>query len=137
MLRLDGAPKLVATTLPLRRRPAPARSAAPSGEGRRFPRAQITVRDGKGAKDRVTIKLLAAIRESLIAHLSQPCASSSADLAAGFGSVLMPYALDRKYPGAAKEWGWQCVFPAALSRQDPPLARASASPPARSVIRKR
>ncbi len=115
--RLDGAPKLVATLL--------------YGGGLRllealrlrvkdldFARAQITVRDGKGSKDRVTM-LPSAIREALIGHLGHVRELHRADLAAGFGAVLMPDALDRKYPGAAKEWGWQWVFPADSLGRDP------------------
>jgi integron integrase len=115
--RLDGAPKLVATLL--------------YGGGLRllealrlrvkdvdFARGQITVRDGKGSKDRVTM-LPSAIREPLLDHLGRVRELHRADLAVGFGAVLMPYALDRKYPGAAKEWGWQWVFPAASLGRDP------------------
>lgn len=41
------------------------------------------------------------------------------DLAAGFGEVYLPDALARKYPNAAKEWSWQCVFPSAKFSVDP------------------
>jgi len=115
--RLEGAPKIVATLL--------------YGGGLRllealrlrvkdvdFARGQITVRDGKGQKDRVTM-LPSAIREALLDHLGRVRELHRADLAAGFGAVLMPDALDRKYPGASKEWGWQWVFPAASIGQDP------------------
>jgi len=83
-----------------------------------FARAQITVRDGKGRKDRVTM-LPSAIREALIDHLALVRALHRADLAAGFGTVFMPDALERKYIGAPREWGWQYVFPAGSPGQDP------------------
>ena len=114
---LEGAPRVIATLL--------------YGGGLRllealrlrvkdvdFARAQITVRDGKGGKDRVTM-LPAAIRELLIDHLAVVRALHRADLEAGVGSVYMPDALDRKYPGASREWGWQYVFPAGSPGQDP------------------
>ncbi len=83
-----------------------------------FARREILIRDGKGEKDRVTM-----LPESLIAplqeHLQQVKALHERDLAAGYGAVYMPYALERKYPNAAKEWGWQYVFPAANLSVDP------------------
>jgi len=70
----------------------------------------ITVRDGKGFKDRVTILPTAAL-QPLHAHLEQVKRLHQKDLDEGFGRVMLPDALDRKYPGAATEWGWQWVFP--------------------------
>lgn len=60
-----------------------------------FQRRELTVRDGKGGKDRLL----------KVRHLHQN------DLASGWGRVLMPYALARKYPNASREWSWQWVFP--------------------------
>ena len=77
-----------------------------------FSTSQITVRDGKGAKDRVTI-LPDSLRELLKQHLVKVKFIHSEDLRRGFGAVWMPFALNRKYPKADKEWKWQYVFPSA------------------------
>jgi len=76
-----------------------------------FDRGELTVRDGKGGKDRVTM-LPAALRQPLIDHLKRVKAQHDADLAAGRGSVALPGALRTKYPSAPREWAWQWVFPA-------------------------
>ncbi len=69
-----------------------------------FARREILVRDSKGARDRGTL-----LPESLIAplqaHLKQAQQIHQRDLANGFGAVYLPYALERKYPNAAREWG--------------------------------
>ncbi|HET9532275.1 MAG TPA: integron integrase [Blastocatellia bacterium] len=83
---------------------------------------QITVRDGKGEKDRVTI-LPKTLREPLRRHLARVRLLHEEDLAEGFGEVYLPYALDRKYPNAAKEWIWQYVFPASRRSLDPRSGR--------------
>ncbi|MBI4983948.1 MAG: integron integrase [Rhodocyclales bacterium] len=83
-----------------------------------FARREILVRDGKGFKDRVTM-LPATVIEPLQAHLRRVRALHGDDLAAGRGSVYLPYALERKYPGAATEWAWQYVFPSAQLTVDP------------------
>ena len=75
-----------------------------------FGRRQITVRDGKGEKDRVTM-LPGSLVEPLKEHLMKVRRIHQADLKDGFGSVYLPYALERKYPNASKEWAWQYVFP--------------------------
>ncbi len=75
-----------------------------------FERAEITVREGKGAKDRVTM-LPASIIEGLQTHLKKVRVLHQTDLKAGLGKVQLPFALARKYPQAAREWGWQFVFP--------------------------
>ncbi len=83
-----------------------------------FSRREILVRDGKGNKDRVTmlpVRLLGPLREQ-VEHARE---LHRGDLADGFGAVWLPFALDRKYPGAAREWGWQYVFPAASRSIDP------------------
>jgi len=72
---------------------------------------QITVRGGKGDRDRVTM-LPAAGRGPLERHLSLVKRLHERDLAAGAGRTILPHALARKYPNAAAEWGWQWVFPA-------------------------
>lgn len=73
-------------------------------------RREILVRDGKGAKDRVTM-LPESSMGRLQEHLKRVRAIHERDLAEGWGRVLLPDALGRKYPNAAKEWRWQWVFP--------------------------
>jgi len=75
-----------------------------------FAANQIMVRDGKGNKDRLTM-LPDVVKQSLLRHLQHIRAVHERDLAEGYGRVFMPYALARKYPNAASEWGWQFVFP--------------------------
>jgi integrase len=75
-----------------------------------FARNEILVRDGKGAKDRITM-LPDSLKEPLQKHLKKVKAIHERDLADGWGRVLLPAALDRKYPNAPKEWRWQWVFP--------------------------
>ena len=83
-----------------------------------FERGQLCVRGGKGGKDRYTVLpsgVIPALREQIeqvrLLHLS--------DLAQGFGVVAMPFALNRKFQGAARELAWQYVFPAAELSEDP------------------
>ncbi|HEX4993863.1 MAG TPA: integron integrase [Methylomirabilota bacterium] len=76
-----------------------------------FARNQITVRSGKGGKDRVTM-LPAAVRRDLAKHLEVVRAQHEADVRAGAGWVELPWAFARKYPRAAREWIWQWIFPA-------------------------
>ncbi len=83
-----------------------------------FDAGLLIVRSGKGDKDRSTI-LPEAIREPLRLHLGKVKALHERDLAAGFGEVHMPDALDRKYPNAGREWIWQFVFPSAKLSIDP------------------
>ena len=83
-----------------------------------FKHREILVRDGKGFKDRVTM-LPAKVASPLQQHLEKVKVLHAADLAEGFGEVYLPYALERKYPDAAKSWGWQYVFPAAKRSLDP------------------
>lgn len=83
-----------------------------------FSRHEVLVREGKGNKDRVTM-LAAAVVPKLTAHLERVRRLHAADVAAGFGRVLLPDALARKYPNADREWGWQWVFPATTISADP------------------
>jgi integron integrase len=76
-----------------------------------FDRNQITVRRGKGGKDRVTM-LPAAAKRELAAHLERMHLQHQRDLAKGAGWVELPTALDTKLPNAAREWPWQWAFPA-------------------------
>jgi len=83
-----------------------------------FEMKQVTVRDGKGAKDRYTTlaeTLMPALRE----HLETVRLRHQEDLKMGYGAVYLPGALDRKYPNAAREWRWQYVFPARDLSVDP------------------
>lgn len=106
---LDGVPKLVASLL--------------YGSGLRLTEAlrlrvkdidfqarMITVRDGKGFKDRTAL-FPDDLVERLPQHLERVREIHSSDLARGFGSAPLPYALARKYPRAEKEFSWQYVFP--------------------------
>jgi integron integrase len=74
-------------------------------------RRQITVRDGKGFKDRVTM-----VPEKLVKTLSEQLErvrrQHEEDLRSGYAGVWLPDALARKYPAAPREWAWQWVFPA-------------------------
>jgi integron integrase len=83
-----------------------------------FARKEILIRDGKGFKDRVTMLPVALIKP-LKAHLDKVKALHMQDLADGFGSVYLSYALEKKYPYAAHDWIWQYVFPSARLSVDP------------------
>jgi integron integrase len=78
---------------------------------------QIVVREGKGAKDRVTL-----LPDSLVAplakHLTKVKTLHERDLALGFGAAMLPFALGRKYTGAVREWKWQFAFPSAIRSPD-------------------
>ncbi len=74
-----------------------------------FAYAQITVRDAKGGKDRVTM-LPVNLAEPLQRHLVKVKAQHEQDIEDGFGSVHLPSALERKFPNARREWAWQYVF---------------------------
>ena len=76
-----------------------------------FSQNQIVVRAGKGDKDRYTM-LPAAVKELLIKHLDDGKRQHQYDVEKNLGRVVLPNALDRKYPNAGQEWGWQWVFPA-------------------------
>ena len=81
-------------------------------------RGEILVRDGKGAKDRVTM-LPASLKQPLVEQLEFSRLQHLRDLRDGFGSVYLPHALERKYPSAPKEWAWQYVFAADHISVDP------------------
>jgi integron integrase len=75
-----------------------------------FARNEILIRDGKGAKDRITM-LPESLKNPLQDHLKKVKGVHERDLADGWGRVQIPTALDRKYPNAPKDWRWQWVFP--------------------------
>lgn len=83
-----------------------------------FANHQIIVRDGKGENDRVTM-FPDILLEPLRLQLQQVRARHDLDLALGFGTVYLPYALERKYPNASREFAWQYVFPAPDLSVDP------------------
>ena len=87
-----------------------------------FARLQVTVREGKGQKDRVTM-LPPSLVEPLRRQLERVKARHEADVREGFGRVYLPHALARKYPNAEREWGWQYVFPASKRSVDPRSGR--------------
>jgi integron integrase len=115
--RLDGTPRLMAGLL--------------YGSGLRvmeclrlrikdvdFGYARIVVRDGKGAKDRVTM-LPVNLAAPLERHLQKVKAQHEEDLESGLPGVHLPDALARKYPNAEREWAWQWVFPSSRISTDP------------------
>jgi integron integrase len=83
-----------------------------------FQQHQIIVREGKGGRDRITM-LPMALDEPLGRHLERVKRLHEQDVGAGYGRVYLPYALNRKYPHADREWGWQYVFPAQKLSLDP------------------
>jgi integron integrase len=83
-----------------------------------FAQHQILVRDGKGSKSRVTM-LPSSVVEELHDHLVGVKRQHQQDLERGFGVVLLPFALDRKYPNANRDWAWQFVFPSSQIAKDP------------------
>lgn len=83
-----------------------------------FGRNEITVRDGKGGKDRRTM-LPRSLVEPLRREIERAGMLHEADLREGFGAAWLPHALARKYPAAPREIGWQYVFPAPHRSRDP------------------
>jgi integron integrase len=125
--RLDGVPRLMAILL--------------YGAGLRlleccrlrvkdvdFAMNQITIRDGKGHKDRLTM-LPAAVKAELVAHLERVREQHRADLRHGAGWVELPGALMRKYPNAGRDWGWQWTPRHALLRGSRHRPASPPSPP--------
>jgi len=83
-----------------------------------FGQRQIVVRDVKGNQSRVTM-LPDAIHEPLKKHLQRVKRLHLHDLEHGYGAVYLPFALERKYPNADREWVWQFVFPSLCLSRDP------------------
>ncbi len=83
-----------------------------------FSLSAITIREGKGQKDRVTM-LPRKLAEELRSHLDRVNEVFQNDRRKGAGGVFLPDALERKFPGAGKRWEWQWVFPAAGLSRDP------------------
>lgn len=87
-----------------------------------FGHRQITVRNGKGDKDRPSLmpeRLVVPLGD----HLEVVRQVHRADITAGWGRVVLPHALERKYPNAAVAWGWQWVFPQSRRWRDPTSGR--------------
>jgi len=100
-----------------------------------FLRLQITVRQGKGGKDRRTM-LPALVAKRLQDHLQVVRELHRQDIADGYGRVRLPYALARKYPHAPVEWAWQWVFPRQHSWHDSKTAEQGRHHLDPSVIQK-
>jgi len=87
-------------------------------KGPDFDMGRIHVRQGKGKKDRCTM-LPASLKTPLRRQLRKSRTVWEEDQNAGYGTASMPTALERKYPNAADEWGWQYVFPSQARSEDP------------------
>ena len=87
-----------------------------------FSNKQIIVRDGKGENDR-SVPLPDTISLTLKVHIQTVKSLHQQDLNEGYGEVHLPYALERKYPNANREPGWQYVFPASQRSVDPQTGR--------------
>lgn len=83
-----------------------------------FSMHSITIQDGKGGKGRV-VMLPVVLRQPLADHMEQVKALFEHDMQGGFKGVSLPYALERKYPNASTQWGWQYVFPSKGIAKDP------------------
>jgi len=83
-----------------------------------FKLLEVTVRGGKGDKDRVT-PLAVSLARPLQEHLERVRVSFEEDRQAKLAGVWLPFALERKYPNAGTEWGWQWVFPSRSVSVDP------------------
>lgn len=96
---------------------------------------QILVRDGKGKKDRA-VPLPQAMAEPLRTQIEAVSRIHAGDIADGFGEVSLPYAIDRKYPHAARELGWWYLFPALHRSRDPYSGRVKRHHLDESVIQR-
>lgn len=83
-----------------------------------FERGEVLIREGKGAKDRVTM-LPQSLKEPLQEHLKQVKRLHEQDLLKGHGEVWLSESVARKYPNAGRDWIWQYVFPSARLSVDP------------------
>ncbi|HLT47151.1 MAG TPA: integron integrase [Rubricoccaceae bacterium] len=98
--------------------------------------ARLTVRDGKGGRDRVTV-LPEALHAPLRRHLHVERARYEQELEEGTAAVSLPGALARKYPGAATEWRWRYVFPSRRLAADPRSGRLLRHHASESPLQKR
>lgn len=83
-----------------------------------FNQRQLVIRNSKGMESRLTM-LPETLVEPLQEHLLWAKRQHQQDLEQGYGSVYLPFALERKYPNAEREWSWHYVFPAERLSQDP------------------
>jgi integron integrase len=83
-----------------------------------FGHKQILVRDAKGNESRATM-LPEILIDPLQSHLQKVRDRHQQDLNSGYGSVYLPFALNRKYPNADRQWIWQFVFPSGAFIRDP------------------
>jgi integron integrase len=83
-----------------------------------FDRGQLLIRGGKGAKDRAAL-LPQSLEEPLRAQLKRVRELHASDLQKPDVGASLPAGIERKYPNAGREWGWQYVFPAARLWKDP------------------
>ena len=83
-----------------------------------FASNRLVVRDAKGQKDRY-VPLPVTVRPALVSWFAKVKRWHDVDVAEGFGSVYLPHALGRKFPGADRDWGWQWAFPASERSTDP------------------
>ena len=83
-----------------------------------FPQHQIIVREAKGQSSRITI-LSEQVTIPLQEHLQSVKRLHTQDLEQGYGAVTLPFALERKYPKANRQWIWQFVFPSSTRCRDP------------------
>lgn len=98
-------------------------------------RRQITVREGKGRKDRLTV-LPERYRKIVVEHLERVRTLWKRDSEIGFAGTTFPPALERKYPGAPREWPWQFVFPASRLCIEPGTGRSRRHHIDESVLQK-
>lgn len=87
-----------------------------------FGQRELMIRDTKGMKDR-RVMLPEHLVEPLRKHLENVGKLHARDLKDGYGFTVLPFALDRKYPEANREWGWQFMFPATRLSPDPATGR--------------
>lgn len=87
-----------------------------------FARKELTIRDGKGGKDRRTV-LPVKLVEPLLREIERARQWHLQDIEQGYGAAVLPFALSKKYPNAAKEFGWQFVFPSEKRSVDPRTGR--------------
>ena len=100
-----------------------------------FGYGHLTVRDGKGGKDRVTV-FPDVLHEPLERHLARERLRYEAELDEGTAAVSLPGALAKKYPNAETEWGWRYVFPASRPSLDPRSGRTLLHHLAPSAVQK-
>lgn len=96
---------------------------------------QITVRDGKGGKDRFTV-LPEKLIEPLRKQLAEAKTIHERDLKIGLGKVEMPFALAKKYPNSESEWKWQYVFPSKTLSRNPRTGKTGRHHLSESVLQK-